>query len=72
MRQNGVVNANEWRALEELDPISDADGGNVYLVNTAAQPTMQSGEKDDDDEAQRAITIVNNLPAPVLIRDDDE
>lgn len=38
MCQNGVINANEWRALEELDPISAAAGGDTYIVNTAAQP----------------------------------
>jgi HK97 family phage portal protein len=43
MRQNGVINANEWRALEEMDPIAKADGGDLYVVNTAAQPTMQAG-----------------------------
>lgn len=42
MRQNGVISANEWRALEELDPISEADGGNHYLVNSAAVPASST------------------------------
>lgn len=44
-RQNGVISANEWRALEEMDPISAADGGDTYIVNTAAQPTQPSGNQ---------------------------
>ena len=46
MRQNGIISANEWRALEEMDPIRAADGGDVYIVNTAAQPATAP---DDDD-----------------------
>ncbi|MCL6453559.1 MAG: phage portal protein [Alicyclobacillus sp.] len=50
-RQNGVINANEWRALEEMNPI-DGPAGTEYLVNSAmvsvatptsgASPTKQS------------------------------
>jgi HK97 family phage portal protein len=32
-RQNGIINANEWRALEEMDPIAAEDGGDLYMVN---------------------------------------
>jgi HK97 family phage portal protein len=28
-RQNGIINANEWRALENMNPI---EGGDVYLT----------------------------------------
>ena len=28
-RENGIINANEWRALENMNPI---DGGDVYLT----------------------------------------
>ncbi|GMA64750.1 phage portal protein [Alicyclobacillus fastidiosus] len=37
-RQNGVINANEWRAMEELNPI-DGDAGTAYLVNGAMVAT---------------------------------
>ena len=40
-RQNGVISANEWRALEEMDPISKTDGGDTYIVNSAAQPAVR-------------------------------
>jgi phage portal protein BeeE len=32
-RQNGWMSANDIRELESLNPISDADGGDDYLVN---------------------------------------
>jgi HK97 family phage portal protein len=33
MRQNGIMSANDIRELEEMNLISDEDGGNKYLVN---------------------------------------
>lgn len=30
-RQNGIISANEWRALEEYNPI-DSESGDVYLI----------------------------------------
>ncbi len=32
-RQNGWMSANDIRALENLNPISDEEGGNTFLVN---------------------------------------
>lgn len=32
-RQNGWMSANDIRELENMNPISDAEGGNAYLVN---------------------------------------
>jgi len=32
-RQNGWMSANDIRALENLDPIQEEEGGNLYLVN---------------------------------------
>ena len=31
-RQDGVISANEWRAMENMNPI-EGDDGNAYLVN---------------------------------------
>jgi HK97 family phage portal protein len=36
-RQNGVINADEWREKEEMNPIEDGSG-QVYLANGALQP----------------------------------
>ena len=32
-RQNGWLSANDIRELENMNPLSDEDGGNTYLVN---------------------------------------
>ena len=32
-RQNGWMSANDIRELENLNPMSEEDGGNAYLVN---------------------------------------
>jgi HK97 family phage portal protein len=38
-RQNGVINANQWRRIVDMDDqIADADGGNLYLVNGNMMP----------------------------------
>ena len=29
-RQNGIINANDWRENENLNPISEEDGGDEY------------------------------------------
>ena len=59
-RQNGWLNANDIRELENMNPIPDEEGGNAYLVNgnmipisvamqdhtlPASTPSM---EKEDD------------------------
>ena len=46
-RQNGWMSANDIRELENLNPISDADGGNVYLVNGNMLPiTATTADKE--------------------------
>jgi phage portal protein BeeE len=32
MRQNGIINADEWREIENMNPLPDGQG-KVYLVN---------------------------------------
>lgn len=51
-RQNGWMSANDIRALENLDLISDEEGGNLYLVNGNMLPLKNAGafakqEKED-------------------------
>lgn len=36
-RQNGIINADEWRAMENMNPIPDGSG-QVYLANAAMAP----------------------------------
>lgn len=41
-RQNGIINADEWRELEEMNP-QDGGTGKVYLVNGNMVPVDQAG-----------------------------
>jgi HK97 family phage portal protein len=47
-RQNGIINANEWRRLENLDPIS-GPAGEAYLVNGAMVATTAIAASEPDD-----------------------
>ena len=42
-RQNGWMSANDIRALENMNPISDEEGGNTYLVNGNMIPVGLAG-----------------------------
>ena len=39
-RQNGWMSANDIRELENLNPLSDGEGGNLYLVNGNMIPSL--------------------------------
>ena len=58
-RQNGWMSANDIRELENLNPISEAEGGNAYLVNgnmisidTARRQTTGSRTTDKEGKTQ--------------------
>ena len=42
-RQNGWLSANDIRELENLDRISEEDGGDLYLVNGNMLPLVNAG-----------------------------
>jgi len=42
-RQNGIINANEWRKMENWNPI-EGPSGDAYLVNGNMMPTEKAGE----------------------------
>jgi HK97 family phage portal protein len=44
-RQNGVINADEWREIENLNPIPDGTG-KKYLVNSAMKEVDDLGESE--------------------------
>ena len=48
-RRNGVISANEWRALEEFNPRTD-DGGNAYIVE--ANMTADTGRPEDTNDPE--------------------
>ena len=58
-RQNGWMSANDIRELENLNPLSDEDGGNVYLVNGNMIPVNVCGLT----QVVKAVTAVD--PAAV-------
>ena len=45
MRRNGVINADEWRALEDMNPIGK--GGDIYIVEGNMTRLEKVGEKMD-------------------------
>lgn len=72
MRQNGIMNANEIRDIEDMNPIPKEDGGEAYLVNgnmvpvTTAmngQTAKQSGGTalPDGQKAEKAEKALNAL-----------
>lgn len=48
-RQNGWMSANDIRELENLNPISDEEGGNAYLVNGNMIPIKAAKEQQKAD-----------------------
>ena len=42
-RQNGWMSSNDIRELENLNPLSDEDGGNAYLCNGNMIPCALAG-----------------------------
>jgi len=45
LRQNGIINADEWRALENMNPQPD-DMGKVFLVNGNMVPISYAASKE--------------------------
>nr|MDK8213859.1 phage portal protein [Enterococcus faecalis] len=52
-RQNGWMSANDIRALENLDRIAAADGGDLYLVNGNMLPLSMAGAYATTGQAQQ-------------------
>ncbi len=49
-RRNGVVSANEWRALEDFNPRDD-DGGNAYIIE--ANMALDDGQPEEPTHDQQ-------------------
>lgn len=51
-RQNGIINANEWRAIENMNPLDKPEEGEAYLVNgnmTSIKRALEGGVKNAKD-----------------------
>jgi HK97 family phage portal protein len=53
MRQNGVINADEWRQLEEMNP-QEGETGKVYMVNGNMIPIEGVRKKSADRTSETA------------------
>jgi HK97 family phage portal protein len=73
-RRNGVINANEWREIERLNPISEEDGGEDYIheqnmVVAGQEPELQpdppqkAGEPDPMQELDKSIKALKEFAA---------
>lgn len=62
-RQNGWMSANDIRELENLDLISEEEGGNLYLVNGNLLPLKNAGafahinEKEDENQNEEVLEM---------------
>ena len=54
-RQNGWMSTNDIRQLENLDQISDEEGGNAYLVNGNMIPLKYAKEKTNTEESDEEV-----------------
>lgn len=52
-RQNGAISTNDWRRLNEMNTISEADGGDLYLVNGNMMPLKRD-----------PAAMIEPMPAP--------
>ncbi len=67
-RQNGVINADEWRELENMNEI-EGGGGKVYMVNGNMIPLDQAGNPRSmqfDDEGRVASLRVHPAAQPEI------
>lgn len=50
-RQNGIINANEWREYENLNPIGDDEGGETYIIPLNFQASVSSDDLAASDDS---------------------
>lgn len=61
MRQDGIINADEWRELEEMNPIEDGSG-KVYLVNGNMVPVGSAGQGKVAESQEPAEPVSEPMP----------
>ena len=55
-RQNGWFSANDIREMENMNPIPDEQGGNLYLINGAMTKLEDAGVFAKTDTGQQKAT----------------
>jgi len=73
MRQNGIINADEWRALENFNPIGGKEG-TLYLVNgnmiqVGAEPPKPEPPVEPDPKKEKSK---DDRAFAVLVKDADD
>lgn len=58
MREWGVISSNEWRALEDMNPISSDNGGDIYLHPMNMVDPAAEDEPDQDDDTGNQVAAV--------------
>ena len=59
-RQNGWFSANDIREMENMNPIPDEEGGNLYLINGAMTKLADAGAFAKTDTGQQNIPAQEN------------
>lgn len=59
-RQNGWFSANDIREMENMNPIPDEEGGNLYLINGAMTKLADAGAFVKTDTGQQSIPAQEN------------
>jgi HK97 family phage portal protein len=59
-RQNGWFSANDIREMENMNPISDEEGGNLYLINGAMTKLADAGAFAKTDTGQQNASAQEN------------
>lgn len=73
-RMNGWLSANDIRALENMNPIPEPEGGNTYLVPLNMIPSTQSGAiaqsrfSSSDNDHERLRTADNTITREAYLR----
>ena len=59
-RQNGWFSANDIREMENMNPIPDEEGGNLYLINGAMTKLADAGAFAKTDMGQQSVPAQEN------------
>lgn len=59
-RQNGWFSANDIREMENMNPIPDEEGGNLYLINGAMTKLADAGAFAKTDTDQQSAPVQEN------------
>lgn len=60
-RQNGVINADEWRAIENRNPLPD-DAGKEYLMPMNMKPMKAEDEEEEQEKDEEQAPVPGGVP----------